>query len=402
MVQKIIKKLIKERHFWRNVGFDELSELYASELLRSLAISVVGIFVPIYLYKLGYSLHAIFGMQVIWAASRPLFSYVAAKSVAILGPKHTMALGTVVQIVYLCVLVSIESLNWPLALLAVLGSLSYALFNIAIQVDFSKVKHTEHGGKELGFITISERIGSSLGPLAGGLIASFYNPKATIIIAVMVMALSLVPLFRSAEPTRLNQKIILKGFPWRRHQRDFIAASFFGVENVVSVVIWPIFLAIAIFQKNTFAAIGVLISLSTAIALTTVYLIGKLIDRHKGGILLKIGVICNAALHIVRVFTSTVFQAFTISFVNEPLTASYRMPFTKGLYDAADSVPGYRIVYITLFDTFRMLGVLVFWLGAYIASYYITSDTLLLRYLFFVGALASLGILTQRFPALKS
>ncbi|HPR09998.1 MAG TPA: hypothetical protein PLJ04_00275, partial [Candidatus Saccharibacteria bacterium] len=156
MIQKIINILFKKRHFWRNVGFDELSELYTSEFLRSLAMSLIGIFVPIYLYKLGYSLTDIFGMQVIWAAIRPPLSYMAAKSVAIFGPKHTMVLASIVQIVYLATLMSMQSAQWPLALLAVLGSLSYTLFNIAIQVDFSKVKHTEHGGKELGFLTIFE------------------------------------------------------------------------------------------------------------------------------------------------------------------------------------------------------------------------------------------------------
>lgn len=402
MVQKLIKKLLEPRHFWRHVGFDELSELYASEFMRSLAMSVVGIFVPIYLLKLGYSLQTIIAMQIVWAASRPAFSYVAAKSVALLGPKHTMALGTVVQIVYLAVLVSIESLNWPLALLGILGSLSYALYNIAIQVDFSKVKHTEHGGKELSFITICERIGSSLGPLVGGLVASFYNPKATIIIAIIVMAGSLVPIFMSAEPTRVKQKIILKGFPWRRHKWDFISASFFGVENVVSVVIWPIFIALAVFQQNTFAAVGLLVSLSTVVALGAIYLIGKLIDKHKGGAMLKFGTVSNAVVHLIRPFVNTPVQAFTLSFINEPMTASYRMPYSKGLYDSADSVPGYRIVYITLFDTFRMLGLFVFWVGAYIASFYITNDIVLLKWLFVVGALCSLGILTQRFPALKS
>lgn len=402
MVEKVIKKIFKKRHFWRTVSFDELSELYASEFLRNLSMSVIGIFVPIYLYKLGYNLQAIFAMQVIWAASRPIFSYLAAKSVAIFGPKHSMALGTVVQILYLSVLISLENTHWPLAFLAVLGSFSYALYNIAIQVDFSKVKHTEHGGKELSFITICERVGSALGPLVGGLIASFINPQATIFIAMLIMTFSLMPLFLSAEPTRVNQKIVLKGFPWRRHKWDFISASFFGVENVVSIVVWPLFIALTVFITNTYASIGLLVSVSTATALLAIYFIGRLIDNHRGGLLLKVGALANAIVHLVRPFVTGPLQAIFVSFVNEPMTASYRMPYTKGLYDAADSVVGYRIVYITLIDTFRMFGLLVFWLFAYIASFFVSNEVAVLQAAFFVGAIASLGILTQRFPALKS
>ncbi len=401
MIQKIINILFKKRHFWRNVGFDELSELYTSEFLRSLAMSLIGIFVPIYLYKLGYSLTDIFGMQVIWAAIRPPLSYMAAKSVAIFGPKHTMVLASIVQIVYLATLMSMQSAQWPLALLAVLGSLSYTLFNIAIQVDFSKVKHTEHGGKELGFLTIFERFGAAVGPLVGGAIATFVFPQATIFIAIVVMALSLVPLFLTAEPTRTNQFITLKGFPWKRHKHDFIAATFFGVENVVSIVVWPLFISIVLFTSNTYAIVGLLTSVGTAMALLTFYLIGKLIDDKKGGLLLKVGVFVNSIMHILRIFVTTPIQALLVSIVNEPVTASYRMPFAKGLYDAADSVTGYRIVYITLFDSFRMFGLLIFWSVAFVTSLFIHDEKVLLQTLFVYGAISSLGILTQRFAALR-
>ena len=402
MVKKAIQKLLKRRHFWRSVSFDELSELYASEFLRTLAMSVIGIFVPIYLYKLGYDLTAIFAMQVTWAASRPLFTLIAAKAIAVLGPKHSMALGTAVQMVYLGVLVTIDSVHWPLALLSILGSLSYALFGIALMVDFSKVKHTEHGGKEISFITICGRVGASIGPLVGGVVASFINPKATIVIALAILASSLVPLFKSAEPIKTKQSITIKGFPWRRHKRDFISAFFFGVENIVSIVIWPLFIALAIFQTNTYAAIGLLVSIGTAASLVAIYLIGKKIDDHKGGILFKTGVIINSFIHLVRPFVVTPIQAISVSLLNEPVSASYQMPYMKGLYDASDSVPGYRIVYLTLIDNFRMLGLLLFWGGAFIASLFITNDISILKAMFIVGAVASLGILSQRFAALKS
>jgi MFS family permease len=402
MVKKAIQILLKKRHFWRTVSFDELSELYASEFLRTLAMSVIGIFVPIYLYKLGYDLTDIFLMMVVWAITRPLFSYVAAKSIAALGPKHSMALGTAVQMVYLGVLVTIDSVNWPLALLSVLGSLSYALFGIALQVDFSKVKHTEHGGKEIGFITICGRVGASIGPLVGGVVASFVNPKATIVIALVILASSLVPLFKTAEPIKTNQAITLKGFPWRRHKRDFISAFFFGIENIVSIVIWPLFIALVIFQNNTYAAIGLLVSIGTAASLLAIYLIGKLIDNHRGGLLFKVGVYINSFIHLLRPFVVTPIQAISISLINEPVSASYQMPYMKGLYDAADSVPGYRIVYLTLIDNFRMLGLLLFWGGAFIASLMIENDISILKAMFVVGSIASLGILSQRFAALKS
>jgi hypothetical protein len=147
--------------------------------------------------------------------------------------------------------------------------------------------------------------------------------------------------------------------------------------------------------------VGLLVSISTAAALLAIYVIGRLIDDHKGGLLLKVGAISNSIVHVFRVFVTTPAQAFFVSFINEPMTACYRMPYTKGLYDAADSVPGYRIVYITLFDLARMFGVFLFWMFAYIATFFITSNLLLFQIMFIIGAITSLGVMLQRFPALR-
>lgn len=402
MVQSIIKKLLQKRHFWRYISFDELSELYAAEFMRTLAISVIGIFVPIYLYKLGYGLTSIFLMQLVWSASRPALDFISAKLIAFFGPKHNMVFGTVAHIFYLVLLVTIESFNWPLVLIGLVGSLSYSLFIISLHVDFSKVKHTEHGGKEISFFTMCGKVGASVGPLVGGLVASFINPQLTIVLAILILILSLVPLFKSAEPVKVKQVIYLKGFPWRRHRRDFISGFFVGIENIVSIFIWPLFITIVIFKENTYAAIGLLVSISTAIALLAFYLIGKLIDDNRGGLLLKVGIYLNSLVHLIRPFVSTPVQAIGVGVVNEPITASYQMPYNKGLYDAADSVPGYRIVYLTIFDVFRASGLFTFWLIAFVGSLFITNDVILLKILFVIGAFASLGILSQKFAALRN
>lgn len=63
MIRNLLKSVLEPRHFWRDAGFSELNELYVSNLLRHLSISVLMIFVPIYLYKQGYSVGAIFCMH---------------------------------------------------------------------------------------------------------------------------------------------------------------------------------------------------------------------------------------------------------------------------------------------------------------------------------------------------
>lgn len=400
MVQKAIKKIIERRHFWRTVGFDELSEIYTSQMLRSLAASLVGIFVPIYLYKIGYSLTAICFMFLVWFLIRPLWAYISARIIAAWGPKHAIAVSVILQIIYLTLILTLESRGWPLWLIGIVGSFCYGLYMMAFQVDFSKIKHTEHGGKELSYLQMFERIGAVLGPLIGGILATMFDPRYTVAFAILVLFASLVPIFMSKEPTRTNQHIDISGFPWRRHRRDFYVSTAFVLENVVSITIWPLFLGIYVLVANTYAVLGVLTAVSTAIALVTIFAIGKLIDKNHGKRLLNTGAYFNAILHLTRPFVATPLAAFGVSIMNEPATAMYRMPFMKGKFDASDSVPGYRIVYFMLSEIVSGMGNVIFW-GLLILAINLGTEKLALQLAFILGALLSIAITRQRFAALQ-
>lgn len=401
MLQKILSKLLKRRHFWRTDGFNELTEIYASQFLRALAASLSGIFVPIFLYKSGFSVAAICLMFIAWFLSRFLWAYVSARIIAAIGPKHGIALSVVLQIIYLTFVLTVSNLHWPIWLLGIVGSFAYCLFLMSFNVDFSKVKHVEHGGKELSFVSICERVGAIAGPIIGGLIATYYNPSYTIMLAIVVLFLSLIPIFMTAEPTRTRQGIVLKGFPFRRHKRDFIVGAAFQLENTISVNIWPLFLGIFVLLSNTYAYLGLLASVSTLVGIFVVYLIGHLVDDHKGKLLLNIGAVSNAIIHLLRPFISTVTQAFGINIINEPVTAMYRLPFLKGMFDASDSVPGYRIAYYMLFEWYVAIANTIFWIYLYLACS-VWTDYRALQSTFIVAAVMSLIIIKQKFATLRN
>lgn len=400
MLKKLINRILRPRHYWRSVGFDELSEVYASMFLRSLALGIIAIFVPIYLYKVGFSISSILLMYVVWFVARIFYVYGIAKMVNSIGPKHTIAFATVIHIVFLTMLMTIQDLHWPLFLLALVGSFATSAFVIAFEVDFSKVKHTEHGGKELGYEQIFERIGAVVGPLIGGLVASFIDPRYTIALAIIVLCGSLVPIFMSAEPTHIHKKMVIKEFPYKRHLRDFTSSVALSVENAISGIIWPIFISVVFLTTNTFAKLGLLTSISTAVALIAIYSIGKLVDEKKGVMLLRVGTICNALLHLFRPFVTGVGQILGVNLVNEPVTASYRMPFMKGRYDAADQVVGYRALYFMFVDILQSIGNAAVWALLWLISVFY-DPVFALKFSFFIAAAASLMIMTEKFTSLR-
>ena len=379
--------------------FDELAEIYTSMSLRSLGFGIIGIFVPIYLYQHGIDLRGIFWFFGWVFFLRIPIAFFVAYTVGRIGPKHSIALSTLLFVMFLGLLLTFERVGWPLIVLAFSFTLSNGLFFTAYHTDFSKVKDTRHSGKEIGWLYTFERVGGAVGPLAGGLLATYFAPELTILVAIGVLTGSLIPLFLTNEPVRLHQHISFTKFPWKRHIWDFVSISASHVENSASKFMWPLMIAVLVFTEGTYAKIGGIIALATAISLFSAHMFGAFIDSSKGKQLLNYGVILNAIVHCMRPFALSGSSITVVSTLNEPITLSYQMPLMKGYYDAADSEEGYRIVYLTVAEICGAVAKTLYFFLLYLCTYWFDAgDTL--RWSFVAVAIFSLGISLQHFPAL--
>lgn len=401
MFKKIIYRLTYNRHYWRDVGFDELSELYTSMMLRSLATSLVGIFIPFYLYRLGYSIQSIllfFGLtMLVWS----VLSLVSAYIVARIGPKHSILMSYLLQIFSMVQMVLLANSDWPLMLVGLSIAASYALFFVAFHVDFSKIKHQDHGGKEIGWMITMEKIGNILGPVTGGLVAYFWDPRYIFVIAAGLLLVGAIPLFLTAEPVKTKQHVDFSSLKGANLTRDYISYGAFGVENTICMIVWPLFAAVYVLSDNPYAQLGSVASASIIVSIFAARLFGKIVDEHKGRLLLRSGAIINSVIHMFRPFAGGYMGVLAINVANEAVTAAYRMPFHKGYYDHADDLPGRRIVYVATMESVAVFSrSLMFFVAA--AAVFVASPRTVLSSLFIVGGVASCFIMVERFKALKT
>ena len=401
MLKKFLSRFIRRNHYWRDINFDELSELYTSMMFRSLALNLVGIFIPIYLYDLGFPVWQImmfYACQLsIWTASL----YGVAHLIAKVGPKHTMLASYVFMVMTMMLLASLKELQWPLLMVAGFLALSNSLFFTAFHVDFSKVKHSEHGGKEVGWMYSMERAGAVLGPLIGGLVGFLIGAQYIFATAILLLLAGILPLLLSREPTATNQKLNFRALKVSEIKHDLLAIGSMGVENVVTLAVWPLFIGVYVFTENPYIKLGSITSISVLVSLFIARAIGRTIDKNKGRSMLRLGAFSNAILHLFRPFTSSYLGALGINLVNELVTPIYRMPATKGYYDAADEHPGNRIVYITGVESVSAFGKAVFFTFATVVCYAFEASRPAFFVLFAVGALASIGIMQEKFKALN-
>jgi MFS family permease len=404
MIKKFLYHLLERQHHWRTVGFSELAELYANRLLRLVAVNLISGVVGIYMYQLGYKVWFILAFYAFYFLARGIMAFPAAYLIGRIGPKHATFVSNFLYIPALLALTQLEGLGvYALIIFGLLQGLAVTLYSISYHVSFSKVKHPEHAGKEISFMYMVEKLGTGLSPLMGGFIAYLFGPEATMVVAMGVFIISAGPLFLSPETVMIRQKIIFRGFNWRGTWKNLTSAAAIGVDQISSAATWSLFVAIAIFGTTTnlvYAQIGGLMSIAFLASLVFSRLYGLLIDRRRGDELLKISVAGDFILDVARPFVSTPIGVVMTNVANEAITSGYSMPYLKGEYDMADSLPGYRIVYISLMEAALCFGGALF---GVIAALIVAGvgDVRGMQISYIVAAIAILPIALHGFPALR-
>jgi MFS family permease len=404
MVKGIIHRLLLRRHFWRHASFSEIAELYASRSMRLFALRMMTTFTSIYLLQEGYSLLFICLFWAFFYGFKALIAWPAAKLVARFGPKHMTLYSNLLAAVSMALLPQIggdDGFQF-LVIWAILQGASSTLYMIAYNVDFSKIKSVEHAGKELAYMNIIEKISNGAAPILGGLLATLINPEIVMYISALLFVVAAAPLFKTAEPVMLNQKLLIRGFPWRTTWQSIAASSAIGIDIFVSANAWIFFLAIVVFAGSgtaIYAQVGAATSVTIVAALASSYVFGKIIDNRHGKSLLRFSVLLNSLIHLLRVFITTPVGVVMANLLNEIATTGYSMAFTRGQYDTADNT-GRRIVYLCLCEIASCIGATVS--SLLVALLLLQFDEKASLQLFFiVASIFTLYIMAPRFALYK-
>jgi len=359
MFKSFLYRIIERRHFWRYATFSEIAELYMSRTIRVIAMSIVSGFTSVYLYEKGYSLVFIMAVFGIYYFIKIPLVFLAGRYIARFGPKHGILMSNLLYVPSMVALGLMPVFGiFSIVLWIVFMALSSSIYQLSYCVDFSKVKSVEHAGKELAFMNILEKIAIGISPLIGGLIALYLGIEVVIWISAIMFLVSALPMLRSAEPTRLRQKIKFEGFPWLTTIRSIISQTGVGFDAVTTGIIWHMFIVIVVFPGagwEVYVNLGALSSVTILTAIAASYAYGKLIDNSKGGNLLKISVIANALVHMSRPFANVPISIIGTNVANEAATMGYSMAFTRGIFDTAD-LSGHRILYLCICEAVANFG----------------------------------------------
>lgn len=405
MIRDLLHRILLRRHFWRHATFGEVAELYVSRMLRIAALYVISSFVSIYLFQLGYSVVVIALFWAAFYAFKFIMALPIARFMALIGPKHATLISNILYIPAMVAYALLPQYGiWLLYGAAIFQGLSATMYSIAYMIDFSKVKSIDHAGRQIAYMNIFEKVTTGLSPLVGGLVAFVWGPQVVILLSAVLFALAAAPLFRTGEPVSVHQKLIFRGFPWRLLFGHALAQFSVGFDVFTSGTVWSLYIAIYILgvtagNNEVYVTIGLLLSVVFLVAIIASYTYGKIIDRRRGGELMKFGTVANSVTHFMRPFVATPVSIAGLNAANELATTGYTLPYTRAVFDNAD-LSGMRTTYLGFVELLSNFGAMVAAGFLAVAAYLFGSTTALHSY-FFVTGIVVLLVLTARFPLYK-
>ena len=347
--------------------------MYVSISIRSFALALIGVFIPIYFYTKGYSLTAIFLFYIIQSLSHITFSIPLCKNFIKIRDKALNAFFCSILNSFFFLLYSLDTFNWYLPVLSIFAGLSTALFWIPYHIDFAKFTDRKNRCKQIGFSGIVASLFSIAGPILGAVLLTLVGFKMLFITVSALLFVSIIPLFFSEE---VHEPVgcSLRGFFEGQKAKDVLSFLGHGIENKMSGIVLLLFVFIFIFGEK-YTSLGIVSSLATGVAFISTLFIGKFSDMRRTAVL-KTGSVFNSIVWIARSFIVTPMQVFVTDAFYGMSNMTMHIPFDAKNYDKVDKKNGVAKVILER-EIYHHVGVVILFS---LLIFFTESSTELFRY----------------------
>ncbi len=306
---------------------ETMIELYTTRMLRAMAYSLIGVFIPIYLLNLGFSFQQVvlylLVKYVVAGVVSPVVPFIQRKT----GVKHTIFLSTLFLSVFFLMLYSIQQYHWNIFLLAVLQGFDLMFFWVPLNSEFVSRSSSKHVGKQMSVLLAIPRVISISAPFIGALVISYFNFDVLLIISLLIIISSSFPLFLSREDF-FKTKRIKKVFSSKINKKYSLLYFSKGMISV-SLYLWPLF---AYYALKEYLFVGGVSTFRSVAGLLITLLMGWLSDE-------------TSLPKLVRITSALSFFSWlvVIAVPSSPLTVAL-LSFLVGSSFIAFSIPTFSLV----------------------------------------------------------
>ncbi len=334
----------------------EATALYMLNMIRSLAQSLIGIFLPIYIYEIASDM-IIFHVDrvingLIWVVLYYMIrSLVVSTTITFALPmmfnrlkfKGSLAFANILLIFQFVALLFAPDYPLLLLLAALLQGIVITFYWIPYHSFFEqKARGSDgHFGKEVGIRIILTKIVGVIAPLIGGFIIAIYGFSVIFMLSISLLLISILPIliFINEKPHHKHSakrvyKNMLLNPKFKKLTLAYIGSA---MDSNIFTIFWPIVLLVVV---ESYEKIGILSSVSTIFSMVAAIIVSRLIDKRGMKKVHLVGVLVNALLYIPRMFVSTPMFVYGLDIVDKTNSASYNIPNIAQTYEKGVKLGG--------------------------------------------------------------
>ena len=318
-------------HFHSKMVNGELADVFFNLALKNFALSMIGVFVPIYLLTLGFELSQVLMYVLAFFSGSMLISFFIGSIIAKIGLKHTIAFSMPISLSYILFLYLLPRYQLPILPIALLGGIALSAYWIPFNTDFIRNSNEKFRAEETGMLFGIARLAIVIGPLIGAAILNFYDFNVLFGVVIACLIVAALPMLLGADlkdVINFNPKTILAP----NHRQYVLRFIFQGAAHTGEWVIWPLFIYL---MAESILNVGGAASLTSLAAVLFAFAIGKSSHLISKTALIKIGALLYAGLWFVRQLANIPSEIFLVSFFAGLFSSLIEIPlFTKAADDA--------------------------------------------------------------------
>lgn len=340
-------------HYLRHIHIGKLlhnkyNDLIIADTFRTLALSMISLFIPIFLIGNGYTLFevAIYEIYVIFLN---IFSnyFVLKYLIKLIGIKKSLILSYILNILFYIslnkhkLLTEIFDFYYFLIIIGIFEVLSSSTYFMAHHLYFLKTTKPEYSGKKLGVLYSIPVFLGMMGPFIGGILITSLSFETTFLFIIALLFCASYSLLFSKDIKVPNYNLTWQKVIDTKSSTKNMMHSILGINHYSCSIIWPLFL---LFMSVKIVTMGFIYLISNTVhALISLYT-GNNIDSKGNRKMAKIGSLGHGFSLIFRSLSSTIFAITSFQAMGGIFGGIMYISFESGFLKNAYKDPAAKIM----------------------------------------------------------
>lgn len=380
-------------------GNREVSSLYTMLGLLEFAGALVGVFIPVFLWQIGYALWEIVLFFLLRSAWFLAFAFLFLPLFRRISDKLMMLLGMPFLVLLFLGLSRLERQELLFWLLPAAWGLFMLLFWVGFHLNFAAVADEGRFGREVGLRNLFMNLAAFAGPIAGGFLISLLGFSNVFLLGSVLLLAAVPPLFffpKRKMPSGLRARAVFRHLADPRTRPYSLSAAGFAMEMMIPWIVWPIFVFLAVGDIERF---GILYSAGLLLGVIVTALTGELTDNGKGKRVLAVAAPLYSLVWAARAFLSGTGPIVASHVAGDAVYNALRVPWGSLYYRIVRKLPDGGIYIFSTEVLFHLVRVAFTAVLMVLAM--VMPESAFFRASFLLAAAASLLFLSARRQSLK-